>query len=84
MSHPSERHTISFILRLWVEPIQTEGEPRWRGQIEHVGSGEKTHFQLPAALVEFLVANLPAAAAEAGATILPRTETEEPDYGTSS
>ena len=83
MSQPFERHTTSFILRLWVEPMQSS-ESQWRGQIEHVDSGEKTHFQLPAALVEFLVANLPAAAAEAGATILPRTETEEPGYGPNS
>ena len=48
-----ERHTISFIIRLWVEPMQL-GEPQWRGQIEHVETGEKTHFQVPAALVGFL------------------------------
>jgi hypothetical protein len=50
----TERRTISFILRLWVEPAATGEQPRWQGQIEHVGSGQITHFQIPAALVEFL------------------------------
>jgi len=54
MSQPFERHTTSFILRLWVEPMQS-GESQWRGQIEHVETGEKTHFQVPAALVGFLI-----------------------------
>ncbi|MFQ5858677.1 MAG: hypothetical protein ACE5LU_24005, partial [Anaerolineae bacterium] len=53
-----ERHTLSFILRLWVEPVQQPGEPRWRGQIEHVDSGEKVYFQVPAALVAFLAQSL--------------------------
>lgn len=57
MPETFERHTISFILRLWVEPVQQPGEPRWRGQIEHVGSGEKTYFELPATLLAFLARN---------------------------
>ncbi|MFQ5855304.1 MAG: hypothetical protein ACE5LU_06650 [Anaerolineae bacterium] len=76
MLQPFERHTISFILRLWVEPMEP-GEPQWRGQIEHVGSGEKTHFQVPPALLEFLVAHLPAPSAEAGAVAAVETKSEE-------
>ena len=49
-----ERHTIAFVIRLWVEPMQQEQGLRWRGQIEHVGSGEKTYFQVPVALMAFL------------------------------
>jgi hypothetical protein len=58
MPHPFERHTVSFVVRLWVEPLQT-GQMHWRGQIEHVGSGQKTHFQVPAALLDFVRLNLP-------------------------
>lgn len=54
MPQPFERHTISFIVRLWVEPLREEGESRWRGQIEHVESGDKAHFELPATLLTFL------------------------------
>jgi hypothetical protein len=36
---------ISFVVRLWVEPRQEEGRPRWRGQIEQVGSGEQAYFR---------------------------------------
>lgn len=39
------RHTVSFVLRLWVEPGAQPNDPQWRGQLEHVGSGEKIHFQ---------------------------------------
>jgi len=53
-----ERHTIAFIIRLWVEPMQEQGEPQWRGQIEQVGGGEKVYFRVPAALVEFLAQSL--------------------------
>lgn len=58
MPQPFERRTISFVVRLWAEPMQRQGEPHWRGQIEHVGSGEKVHFQVPAALLEFLAEHI--------------------------
>lgn len=53
MSQPFERRTISFIIRLWVEPAPEQGTPLWRGQIERVGGGEIAYFQVPAALLEF-------------------------------
>jgi hypothetical protein len=59
MTPLAERRTISFILRLWVEPTATYGQPRWQGQIEHVGSGQTTHFQVPAAFLDFLKDCLP-------------------------
>ena len=55
------RHTVSFIVRLWAEPGEEQGQPCWRGQIEPVGSNrssEKVHFQVPAALLEFLTASV--------------------------
>jgi hypothetical protein len=59
MPQSFERHTISFILRLWVESTQDSGQSRWRGQVEHVGSGERVYFEVPAALLDFLAAHLP-------------------------
>lgn len=38
--------------------MQQQGEPHWRGQIEHVGSGATTHFQIPAALLEFFTEHI--------------------------
>ncbi len=60
MSQTIKRHTVSFVVRLWAEPAREPGESHWRGQIEHVGSGQTTHFQVPAALLEFLRAYFPA------------------------
>lgn len=62
MTRSFERRTVSFVVRLWVEPAQAQGELHWRGQIEHIGSGETANFQVPAALLEFLAAHLPLAA----------------------
>lgn len=55
MSSPTERHTISLIVRLWQETGQTGDAPRWRGQIQEVSTGETSHFQLPSALIDFLM-----------------------------
>ncbi len=71
MSHHFERRTTAFVLRLWTGPIQAEGEAQWRGQIEHVGSGEKAHFQVPVELLEFLMAHLPSAGVEPAAIDTP-------------
>lgn len=60
MSQALERRTVSLIVRLWAEPTSTPGVLNWRGQVEHVGSGQITHFQIPPALVEFLTGCLPA------------------------
>ena len=35
-------NTHSFIVRIWLEPRELDGaEPEWRGEIEHVVSGER-------------------------------------------
>lgn len=60
MSETSERRTVSFIVRLWAESGRAPDESHWRAQIEHVGSGQTTHFQVPAAFLEFLQAHFPA------------------------
>jgi hypothetical protein len=66
MAEPFERHTISLVVRLWVEPLQEQGEARWRGQIVDIASGETTHFQVPSALIDYLVTHVSSAARVAG------------------
>ncbi len=68
MMPPGETHSISFVLRLYKEypsgeqarPQGTAG-PRWRCQVEHVGSGETISFIVPAALLEFIRERMPIA-----------------------
>ncbi|MBI3760855.1 MAG: hypothetical protein HY260_03205 [Chloroflexi bacterium] len=53
MLQPFERRTISLVVRLWVEPVTKESsEPRWRGQMENVGTGAKAYFQDTAGMLE--------------------------------
>lgn len=42
-----------FILRLWAEGDPAQ-ESSWRGQVEHVQSGQKQHFQGLPQLLELL------------------------------
>lgn len=42
----------TFIVRFWQEPGASEG--RWRGQVQHVQSGERTAFDDEAALLSFV------------------------------
>jgi hypothetical protein len=43
----------TFIVRMWEE----EGK-LWRGQIEHVQSGERIYFQEPAKIIEFIMGKI--------------------------
>ncbi len=63
MAQPFERQTVSFVLRLWSEPGQAPGETQWRGQIEHVGSGDAAHFVVPAPLLALFATHFPASSA---------------------
>lgn len=58
MSLQAQQQTLSFVVRLWIEPRSPAGRPVYRGQIEHIASGEKNHFQVPAALLDWLADNL--------------------------
>lgn len=53
------RRVATFIVRLWVEP-SAAGADEWRGEIEHVQTGEKRYFrdvsQLPAFIAAFVAA----------------------------
>ena len=42
----------TFIVRFWREP--GVGEDRWRGQVQHVQSGERAAFANEPALLRFL------------------------------
>jgi hypothetical protein len=51
----SPEHTHAFIVRIWIEPREIEGEtPLWRGVIEHVGSGERRYIKHLKELEEFI------------------------------
>ena len=54
MSEPAIESTASatFVLRFWRE--WSGGQPRWRGRIEHVPSGQAANFLGVAGLVAFL------------------------------
>jgi hypothetical protein len=43
---------ITFVVRFW--PETSAGEPRWRGQIEHVQSGEGAAFLDIGGMLSFL------------------------------
>jgi hypothetical protein len=51
MSHPP-KPSSTFVVRFWYET--SAGEGRWRGQIEHVQSGERVAFLALDAMVGFL------------------------------
>ncbi len=46
-----------FTVRLWVEELG-DGQTEWRGQVQHVLSGEKRYFRDWATLVEVVAAML--------------------------
>ncbi len=59
MAESLERRAVSFIVRLWREPMQQQGAAQWRGQIQRVDSGETASFQIPESFLDFLRAHLP-------------------------
>lgn len=62
MSEPLRRRTVTFIVRMWTEYLE-QTPPAWRGEIEHVGSGEKAHFREASDVVRFIAAHVSEAAA---------------------
>ena len=46
-----------FTVRLWVEELGN-GQTEWRGQVQHVMSGEKRYFRDWSILIAFLLAKL--------------------------
>lgn len=55
----------SFILRIWRE----EGQPGWRGWVQHVHSGESALFQNLADLLAFVEQRIEASTARGSSTL---------------
>ena len=55
-THP----TATFVVRMWAEPIN-EDHSEWRGQVEHLQSGEKRYFQQLDIVLEFVTSHIGAA-----------------------
>jgi hypothetical protein len=52
---PDERHTLSFVIRIWLESEATRLRPkRWRGHITHVPSGKRRYFERLALIGEVI------------------------------
>jgi hypothetical protein len=55
---PQPPHTHLFTVRLWLEELG-DGQTEWRGQVQHVVSGEIQYFRNWQTLVTFLQEMLP-------------------------
>ena len=52
---PAEINNHSFIVRIWLEESDTEGQPGiWRGHITHVPSGKRLYLDKLEAILEFI------------------------------
>jgi hypothetical protein len=60
---PTQRHL--FLVRIWLEPADA-GRTQWRGQVEHVGAGEKMYFASLNSLNDFISLRLQSFARFAG------------------
>ncbi|MEZ4733108.1 MAG: hypothetical protein R3E79_38925 [Caldilineaceae bacterium] len=50
-----ERNTCSFIVKVWVDPnTDSTGQPRWRGHVTHVFTGQRQYFEDLVTLVKFI------------------------------
>jgi len=53
----SPHPTATFIVRMWAEPIN-EDHNEWRGQVEHLQSGEKRYFQQLTIMLAFITSHI--------------------------
>jgi hypothetical protein len=61
-----QRQSQLFTVRLWVENLG-DGRTEWRGQVQHVISGETRYFREWPTLIAWLVAMLPDPESHSGA-----------------
>jgi hypothetical protein len=57
MGYGIEGPRMSFVVHLWSEDVDSEGNPsNWRAEIKHVGSGQSLTFEVKdiARLVDFI------------------------------
>ena len=52
-THP----TATFIVRMWAEPVN-EDQCEWRGQVEHLQTGEKRYFQQLDKMMDFVSSHI--------------------------
>jgi hypothetical protein len=55
--HTIRRLTATFIVRMWAEPTAGEAGD-WRGQVEHVQTGEKRYFREMDKVLDFIAGHL--------------------------
>lgn len=53
MEQTRRLRVATFIIRLWMEEDE-EPKQTWRGQVEHVQSGEKRYVHEPAQVIRFI------------------------------
>ncbi|MFQ6102178.1 MAG: hypothetical protein ACE5OS_13225 [Anaerolineae bacterium] len=58
-------HSHLFTVRLWLEDLG-DGQAEWRGRVQHVLTSEVRYFREWPALIDHLLAMLPAVGSEGG------------------
>lgn len=53
MNDPLRRRTETFVVRLWAEYLE-QTPPAWRGEVEHVDSGQVVRFGDTGKMLEFI------------------------------
>jgi len=54
VSEPADQHqTLTFVVRLWPE-TDAAGPLRWRGRVEHVGTGEVCYVESAAGVIDVI------------------------------
>jgi hypothetical protein len=56
--HQHDHRSHLFMMRLWLEELG-KGQTEWRGQVQHVLSGETRYFRDWTTMVEFILTTLP-------------------------
>ncbi len=51
-SSETQRH--SFIIRIWVEEVRSEGDALWRGHITHVFTKRRSYFESIDGITDFI------------------------------
>ncbi|MFL5805420.1 MAG: hypothetical protein ACJ8CR_27250 [Roseiflexaceae bacterium] len=69
MDTSQQQHSHLFTVRLWVENLG-DGQAEWRGQVQHVLSGETHYFRDWSRLIALLWAMLPPAEADSAPDVL--------------
>jgi hypothetical protein len=54
VSEPADHHeTLTLLVRLWPE-TDAAGPRRWRGRVEHVGTGEVCYVETAAGVIDVI------------------------------